>query len=361
MTGVRAGRRSPGGGMPTDCWYVVASSAAVGRELTAVRALGRPVVLFRTTAGEAVALEDRCAHRAYPLSAGTLEADVVRCGLCGFGYDTGGQCVVVPTQSRVPFGASVAAYPVRETDGLVWAWFGEPGRARLHRVPDLPWLGDDAWATVGEDVTVEAGFGLLHENFADVTQVPFVAPDIAPAVLGTTPPELQVTVSETSVRLRREFPPGVLPAWQAELLGVDADGKFEHLQEGEFVSPALWIDHWDVRAENVDAGAHAGWRRLRFAHLVTPVDDRTATVRWRVSRDFAVGDPAADARLAAIFTGYYARVFRAMTVAQRVLDVDGPGPEVNVSADVAALKVREIVTAMLAEQSVVSRRHPHRR
>ena len=30
-----------------------------------------------------------------------------------------------------------------------------------------------------------AGFLLLHENFADVTQVPFVAPEIAPAVLGS--------------------------------------------------------------------------------------------------------------------------------------------------------------------------------
>jgi len=31
-----------------------------------------------------------------------------------------------------------------------------------------------------------------------------------------------------------------------------------------------------------------------------------------------------------------------------VLDTDGPGAEVNVSADVAALKVREIVHEMLA-------------
>jgi hypothetical protein len=41
----------------------------------------------------------------------------------------------------------------------------------------------------------------------------------------------------------------------------------------------------------------------------------------------------------------------AMETAQEVLDVDGPGPEVNVAADVAALKVREIVLAMLAAES----------
>ena len=40
----------------------------------------------------------------------------------------------------------------------------------------------------------------------------------------------------------------------------------------------------------------------------------------------------------------------AMETAQLVLDLDGPGPEVNVSADVAALKVREIVQSMVADE-----------
>jgi vanillate O-demethylase monooxygenase subunit len=336
--------------IPTDCWYAVASSSGIERALTPLRAAGRPVVLFRTTRGDVVALEDRCAHRAYPLSAGTLDGDVVRCGLCGFGYDAGGRCVSVPTQPRVPLGAVVPAFPTREADGLVWAWFGEPGRARLHRVPELPWLARDGWATVAGRQTVEAGFLLLHENFADVTQVPFVAPEIAPAVLDAAAPDLSVVVSETSVSLRREFPPAPLPAWQSELLGHKADEPFEHLQEGYFLSPAVWVDHWDVRADGGD------WQRLRFTQLVTPIDDRTSSLMWRVSRDFAVDEPSATQRLADVFGTYYAKVIAAMTTAQRVLDVDGPGAEVNVSADVAALKVREIVAAMLAEQTEAAAR-----
>ena len=66
---------------------------------------------------------------------------------------------------------------------------------------------------------VAAGFLLLHENFADVTQVPFVAPEIAPAVLAATTPPLEVVVTETTVELRREFPAAPLPGWQAEMLG----------------------------------------------------------------------------------------------------------------------------------------------
>jgi phenylpropionate dioxygenase-like ring-hydroxylating dioxygenase large terminal subunit len=341
--------------VPTDCWYAVAPSSDIGRSLTALRAVDRPVVLFRCAAGDVVALEDRCAHRAYPLSRGTLDGDEVRCGLCGFAYDVTGQCVSVPTQSRVPFGAAVEAFPVREADGLVWVWFGEPGRARLHRVPELPWLAGDGWSTVGGGQVVAAGFLLLHENFADVTQVPFVAPEIAPAVLRDAPPPLDVVVAETTVTLRREFPPAPLPAWQAELAGVPAGAEFGTVQEAFFVSPAVWVDHWDAR------GTDGAWLRLRFTQLVTPLDGRTTRVLWRVSRDFAVDDTPATQRLTDAFGSYYERVFAAMATAQAVLDTDGPGPEVNVGADVAALKVREIVGTMLAEEGAGAiRRRGHR-
>jgi hypothetical protein len=39
-----------------------------------------------------------------------------------------------------------------------------------------------------------------------------------------------------------------------------------------------------------------------------------------------------------------------------VIDRDGPAAEVNVSSDVAALRVRQIVQAMLAEENAPARR-----
>jgi phenylpropionate dioxygenase-like ring-hydroxylating dioxygenase large terminal subunit len=327
--------------VPTDCWYAVARSVDVAGTLVSVRAVGRPVVLFRTSAGTVVALEDRCAH---PLSAGALEGDTIRCGLCGFVYDADGQCISVPTQARVPLGASVDAYPVLESDGLVWVWFGEPGRARLHRLPELPWLADNDWATVSGRRSVAASFLLLHENFADVTQVPFVAPDISPAVLGIAPPPLEVTVSETTVSLRREFPPAHMPAWQARLTGQPIDAELPTVQEGYLLSPAVWVDYWDVQL------ADQSWVRLRFTQLVTPIDERSSHLMWAVSRDFAVTDTAATHELTATFEDYYSRVLAAMETAQSVIDRDGPGREVNVSADIVGLRIREIVEALLAEE-----------
>src|SRR5690242_6537039 len=345
-------RTGAAAGVPTDCWYALATSGEVGRDLLAVRALGGPVVLFRTQSGEVAALEDRCAHRAYPLSAGTLDGNTVRCGLCGFGYDPDGQCVSVPTQPRVPFGARVASYPTVERDGLAWVWLGEPGRARLHRIPELPWLTDPRWATVGGTATIEAGFLLLHENFADVTQVPFVAPEIAPAALADAPPPLEVVVTETTVELGRSFPASPLPDLQAQMLGV-GDAQGETVQRAFFHSPAVWTDHWD-------AEHGGGTARMRFTQLVTPVDDRRSHLHWRVSRDFALDRPAADERMHSMFGDYYARVQTAMETAQAVLDLDGPGREVNVAADVAALRVREIVHGMLADEGQALARDQNR-
>jgi vanillate O-demethylase monooxygenase subunit len=349
-----APRRGSAGRIPTDCWYAVAVSDEVGDSLTGVRAADRPVVLFRASDGSVVALEDRCAHRAYPLSAGTRVGDQLRCGLCGFVYDRDGQCVSVPTQPRVPLGAHVASYPVEERDGVVWAWFGEPGRARLHRVPDLPWLADGQWAATSGIRDIDAGFLLLHESFADVTKVPFVHPEIAPGVLVAAPPPLDVIVTETTVTLRREFPPAPLPAWQAELLGV-GDTEFTTVQEGYFVSPAVWVDHWDV------TGADGGSARLRFTHLVTPLAPGRTRLRWWVSRDFALDDASAGSAVQRLFSEYYSRVLTALEISQQVLDLDGPGAEVNVSSDVAALKVREIVSALLSEEGTAGAVPLHRR
>jgi vanillate O-demethylase monooxygenase subunit len=349
MTAIRPGRIRPAIA-PTDCWYVLAPSESVGRVPRAYRVAGLPLVVFRTVAGQVVALHDRCVHRPYPLSAGRLDGDELSCGLCGFVYGPDGQCVRVPTQSRVPVGAAVRAYPVREEHGLVWAWPGEPGRARLHRLPDLPWLIQNGWTTVGGEQTVNAGFLLLHESFADVTKIPVLMPEVSPSVLQAAPPPLDVEVTETTVSLSRQYPPGRLPDWQARALGLSGDQELEHLQEGHFLSPAVWVDYWDVVLDASRAPA-----RMRFTQLVIPVGDRDSRLLWRVSRDFGVGDSVTTAQLTEMFVPYYATLAAALETMQQLIDEDGPAAEVNVSSDVAALRVRQIVQAMLAEENAPPR------
>ncbi len=133
-----------------------------------------------------------------------------------------------------------------------------------------------------------------------MTQVPFVAPEIAPTVLGSEPPPLDVVVTETTVALHREFAPAPLPGWQAALVGSDAE--FATAQDAFFLSPAAWVDHWDVTAADGTAA------RLRFTQLVTPLERGRSRLLWRVSRDFAVTDADANATVASLFDDYYERV-----------------------------------------------------
>jgi vanillate O-demethylase monooxygenase subunit len=76
-----------------NAWYVAAWDHELTREMRRRIILDEPVVLFRTTDGKPVALEDRCCHRQAPLSMGKLVADVVHCPYHGLQFDATGKCV----------------------------------------------------------------------------------------------------------------------------------------------------------------------------------------------------------------------------------------------------------------------------
>ena len=250
----------------------------------------------------------------------------------------------VPTQAEVPYGAHVRCFPVREQDGFVWVWFAEPGLAELRTPPRVPWLADDRWSTLGDKWTTGANFLLLHENFADITHVAVVDPDLAPPVLSAGPvPLLEVEVTETTVSFRRDYPATPLAAWHAELLGRRPEESFVQHEEGRFVTPGLWVDSWVVAA-----GATAD-PTFRFTHAVTPVDATSTRHIWRVSRNFAV-DPRRSEELGPRFTDYYRAVRDILETMQGVLSLDGPRADVSVAADAAALQVRRIVGRMVADE-----------
>lgn len=336
-------RRNTAAAYPRNAWYALASSASVGREPLGTRALGRPVVLFRTAEGGVVALADRDAHCPYPLSRGHLEGDTIVSGYSGFAYDTTGTCVRVPTQEQVPYGAAVPSYPVREEGGLVWAWLGEASVASMRAPVAIPWLEDPAWETFGGEWETRAGLLMLHENFADITHVAVVDPAISPPALSSgVAPALEIELTETTVSFGRDWPASPMASWQAAACGVSPTDVFPQREEGAFLSPGLWADRWDFVLPD-------GTQSFRFTHAVTPVDDRTTRHLWRVSRNFALGDDVT-ARFRPIFEAYYLRVREILETMQAVVDRDGPGQNVYVAADRAAVQVRKIMQRLVADE-----------
>jgi phenylpropionate dioxygenase-like ring-hydroxylating dioxygenase large terminal subunit len=340
-TSASARRRSTG--YPVNAWYTIATADEISREPLARRVLDTPVVLYRALDGRAVALEDRDAHRPYPLSLGRVDGDTIVSGYSGFAYAPDGACVHVPTQNHVPIGARVKAFPVVEQHGLVWIWLGAASFASRRHPPRTPWLDGDGWTTLGDEWETEANLLLLHENFADITHVPVVDPFIAPPVLAGTPPALEVEVSENAVAFSRDYPPARLTGWHAEVLGLSSDAEHAQREEGAFVTPGLWANTWHVYLDDITT------HTFRFTHAVTPVSASRTRHVWRVSRNFAP-EPEVSERLLPIFTAYYRRVQRILETMQHVVDTDGPRDEVSVNSDAAALQVRRIVNRLMAEE-----------
>ncbi|GAA1132915.1 Rieske 2Fe-2S domain-containing protein [Nocardioides aquiterrae] len=335
-------------GIPRHAWYPVAASEGIGRSPIARRLVEVPLVLYRSTTGEPVALEDRCAHRPVRLSDGVLDGDLIRSTYTGFTYDPTGRCVSVPTQEQVPYGAAVRSFPARDDGSFVWVWIGEAGLAALRTPPDTSVLRTDGWTTFGGALDTAAGIGLLYDNFCDITHVVQLDQAIAPPALTTgPPPPLEVEVSETSVRFWRRFDAAPLAPWNAQVLDLPEDAEHEQVEEGEFVGPGYWVDRWTVEVKG--HGDHDGQHTLVFSHALTPVSEKRTRHIWRVSRNFA-GSAAAEGTLKPLFEAYYARVGEVLEQMQTILDEEGPRPEVAVAADAAVTHVRRIMQRMVAEE-----------
>ncbi len=128
-----------------DMWYFAATSAELKpgaqfrREI-----LGEPVLLGRTTGGQAFALRDICPHRAVPLSAGrqvdTDGAPTVECPYHGWRFGAAdGVCrhmpSLTPDQTYETERIRVRNFPAHEANGAVFIFFAEDARTTSATIP----------------------------------------------------------------------------------------------------------------------------------------------------------------------------------------------------------------------------------
>ena len=342
---------------PYNCWYMAAHSAEVDHSLLARELLGRPVVLYRQDSGEVVALDDRCAHRGMPLSAGRLDGDEVICGYHGFRFGPDGECVAVPSQGPVPYGACVRAYQVREESPVVWIWMGDPTRSQEREPAQLPWLHGEQWAFSGHQAHVEAGYMALHENGLDLTHFPYVHPDLSPPTLETLPPPVQLQVSELSVSYSRTFAPAPPPAWLASGTTLDSTRTYAQREVGTFVSPALLLKFFDLLDEPARSGAADGAPHTSPVHRTvyirgfTPATAATTHVFSWIARNYELGDSAVTERLRSMDAQLLSQDSEVVEQLQRHTARYGAvEPAALANADLAASKAAEIVQDMVARE-----------
>lgn len=327
---------------PKKCWYVAATSDEMSQSPLGRRLLGEDVALWRGANGHVVALRNRCAHRAFPLSHGTVDRDRLVCGYHGCTYDADGTCVHITSQPLVPTGMKVRAFPIREEPPFIWIWLGPLAAATTGRPPHLPWINDRAWSTFGSTWKVGANYMMAHEHYLDFSYAPILhRPDIPEEIAGM-PAFNDIEVTETTVSYTRILPHAKLVDWEADATGLDRLQTYQRRESGMFASPAVHRQQWEIAAP--DGKVYNTTR----THAITPETETSTHVFMQCSRNYALDSDVVTTGLRSFLAEVTKRDSSTLEMASSHAGYDGWRGGVEFQADVAALRARRIVAVMLA-------------
>jgi phenylpropionate dioxygenase-like ring-hydroxylating dioxygenase large terminal subunit len=282
-----------------DHWYVAAFDDEVGRSLLARTILGEDLVLFRRADGGIVALEDRCAHRRLPLSAGRLIGDAVECGYHGLVYDGGGRCIKIPGQAHGPADALVRAFPAVERHRMVYVWMGDAARADPATIVSFPHLSDPARGVTKVRMHIKANHLLVLDNLLDLSHIAYVHGSTIgnPAVAEQA--EVKTRRMGQNVRVTREMNRVPAPRTYAEF--GPHQGIFDRWQLSEFRPPGyFWINNGSAAcgwqpADGGDRILTQGEWGFEVHHGITPETDGSTHQFWTLAHPLDMVAPDARA------------------------------------------------------------------
>jgi phenylpropionate dioxygenase-like ring-hydroxylating dioxygenase large terminal subunit len=338
-----------------NAWYVAAWDHEVTREMRRRIILDEPVVLFRTSDGVPVALEDRCCHRQAPLSKGKLVGNIVQCGYHGLQFDTTGKCVKVPSQDLVPASAKVRAYPIVQKNQWIWIWMGDPAKANPALIEDFHWMDDPAWRSAGSYLHVEGNYLLIVENLLDTTHLAFLHPD----TLGTDAfarSEFDVKREGDRVTVTRWLM-NELPAAFHKQMGDFPDGtKVDRWQITHYAPPSFV--KLDVGSSPVGTGARQGDRskgmNMWNLNAITPETARTTHYFFAQAWNFKLDERWIGDMLRQQIHDIFLQDLAMIGAQQRNMDL-GPVPSVNLGQDKAWIAMRGIVERLVKDEQAQAR------
>src|SRR5258708_13824408 len=158
-----------------NTWYGAAWSYEIGADGMLARTITRvPLLFWRDGAGGVVALDDRCCHRAAPLSKGRREGDNIRCMYHGLLFDKTGKCIEIPSQDFIPPAAKVRAYPVVERFKWVWISVVDADLEDITIIHDTHSLHDARWRGTAGYLYYAADYLLITDNLLDFSHLSHV-------------------------------------------------------------------------------------------------------------------------------------------------------------------------------------------
>ena len=343
---------------PRNQWYVAAYSAEVTGELMARTICGEPMVFYRTSDDEVVALADRCVHRRFPLSKSHLVDDNVICGYHGFTYDRTGACLAAPGQKRIPRTARVPSFRLVERDSLVWVWIGESDLVDESTIPRAPWLDSPEYTTVRGMEPLQARYGLLVDNLMDLSHETYLhggyigTPEVA-----ETPITTEVDDEAQVIYVSRHMDDAACPPFYSTSTGIE--GRISRWQDIEYHPPCLYLLHSRIAPVGTPPPAEDGQDEQAFhvevVYAITPETEHSTHDFWMVARDFALQDQGVSDFLAENNRTVVLQDVVALDVLEVVIEGEKDNyQELSINIDTGGLAARRIIAQQLTQEQAVT-------
>jgi phenylpropionate dioxygenase-like ring-hydroxylating dioxygenase large terminal subunit len=334
-----------------NSWYVAAWSEEVERSPLGRTILNMPIVLFRTSNGDPVALHDVCPHRFALLSGGKIKDDAIECPYHGLQYGSSGACVLNP-HGPIPGRAKVKSYPVFEKYEAIWIWTGDIEPEYPPKIPDFSLHTREVSQARYRGRTYTRGnYQLVVDNLLDASHVHWLHPQLR--ISGE-----QELVAEV-YKVRRV---GDTIHHDGYAKSTRPNGLFRQFWDDQPVdfyalmrwdAPSLLLLELGVDKPGMPLKSGIS---LNTAHLITPETETTAHYFWSTSRNMAL-DAETTTRL---------REFSQLTFSEQ----DSPMIELQqktmgtsdlmslqpllLSTDAAAVQARRILQSMIEAEKATA-------
>lgn len=339
-----------------NTWYCAGWSDTITRTPIHRKFLGENIVLYRTEAGDPVALSNLCPHRFAPMHKGCLHGDVIACPYHGLQFDRSGKCVHNPHgDGHISPAAKLKPYPLQERDGVVWIWMGDPARADpalLLGQQFTAFMQNRSTFAVGTgDLKVHANYLMVMDNLLDLTHAPFVHQN----TVGGKPEDsvgregFQVSFAEDSRSITSNyFMPSMPPTPQLKPLFPLPAGDFRVTMRWEPGSNLAMCLSMTPPGQADGSGVV-----LPLLHLLTPVDEHNTHYFFALARNVAIDDAQAQAGMMEFARRAFEEEDEPMIAACQAqmgtTDLFSLRP-VLLQTDVATVKARRRLDALLQQE-----------
>jgi 5,5'-dehydrodivanillate O-demethylase len=173
-------------------WQPVAAVAELADgPIKAVKVLGERLAVFRAGDGTYGLVAERCPHRGTSLACAMVEDNTLVCAYHAWKFNADGQCLETPAEpegSKLKARIKIAAYPVQEMAGLLWAYLGArpaPLLPRFEHMVREDWEWDIGisrmpcnWLQVAENTLDPLHIEYLHMKYTNYTRAKLGLPGV---------------------------------------------------------------------------------------------------------------------------------------------------------------------------------------